>query len=944
MNPYVFQHKKINFSGGLILFLFISQLTLSVNAQFSESDTIYPIETITPFEITGNESINFPFFQATPVGDINGDGLGDLVYNSGAADEQTEDPTDRIRKSAIITNINNPESALVFYHSEIYGIGDFNGDGYDDILDIYQKIIRFGSVEGISDDSLVISYPDDINKLYYAGDINNDGKSEFFIGEDYTDSLFVFSGPDTNSIILQSYNYMGFDFDRTMFYYYDYDNDGEKEFCITKYNWASYNRLVYWYKLDTVNDEFFLEENETLNVINEPSNHLPASFADINGDSKVDITHVYYENSGFHLEVCLGQDEDPYFDNPVEIEVGNPNRFLYCGGDLNNDAADDWYSKTHEDTVVVYFGHENVLTEGFDKEYYYTGNNQFLLPKSLYLSIFYSITRVPVFYYNDDSIPDLFFNYWSYDNNLQHDTVGTAIFCGGSNLDFTNPIVLGMPRFQSFEELQYGHRTKNLGDMNNDGFDDWGTLALKGCYAEIHFGEEVLDYEPDVLILLPQKGKAECFDWTAGDINGDEWSDIIISNSSDLDVIFANTMINYLNRIYIFFGGPDWPNVLNFEDADVVLEDTETFYEFGKKLAVVGDYNADGYNDLIVGGGKHKNCLREAFVYFGGEQISTNPDMVISVPCTQCGITFAEPITPCGDINADGYDDFTLGDPSNGSGKSLVYLGGPSADSLFDLAIINPDTIGGYFGRSSVRTKGDYDADGHPDIIQYGNNSNKIYVYKGGPDFDQNFDYVLSDSTVNGSIACLEYLDQFSGAGKSDVVISDYNNNYNLLIFKGGNINKQQADFVLQNDFGRTGNMVASGDFNHDSFTEIFVGNPSEPNYGCRFGGVVQLYRSQIPVEINEFLSSNNQNLSIFPNPASSQLNLEFQLDNQETVILKLIDLNGKTLWYKTIYESVTGKNIIQLKTKGIQNGLYFLQFQSGSSIINKKVIIMKEY
>ena len=43
-------------------------------AQTETVDTIYLSATIKPYELTTNDPVNFPLYQATPVGDINGDG------------------------------------------------------------------------------------------------------------------------------------------------------------------------------------------------------------------------------------------------------------------------------------------------------------------------------------------------------------------------------------------------------------------------------------------------------------------------------------------------------------------------------------------------------------------------------------------------------------------------------------------------------------------------------------------------------------------------------------------------------------------------------------------------------------------------------------------------------------------------------------------------------
>ena len=66
----------------LLAIVIAFQLNVFLFAQTETGDTIYPSVTITPFEFTTNGPVNFPLGQATPVGDINGDGMGDLVFNN----------------------------------------------------------------------------------------------------------------------------------------------------------------------------------------------------------------------------------------------------------------------------------------------------------------------------------------------------------------------------------------------------------------------------------------------------------------------------------------------------------------------------------------------------------------------------------------------------------------------------------------------------------------------------------------------------------------------------------------------------------------------------------------------------------------------------------------------------------------------------------------------
>ena len=143
---------------------------------------------------------------------------------------------------------------------------------------------------------------------------------------------------------------------------------------------------------------------------------------------------------------------------------------------------------------------------------------------------------------------------------MQFDTIGTAIYTGGSQQDFSSPQILGTKKQTAFESLKFGQKTKNIGDFNKDGFEDWAILSYEGCFANIYYGGEVLDYDADIKILLPQDSYAKCQNMVVGDLNADGWDDIVISISSNSGIAYAQNMSSERQNIFIFFGSSDMPN------------------------------------------------------------------------------------------------------------------------------------------------------------------------------------------------------------------------------------------------------------------------------------------------------------------------------------------------------------------------------------------------
>ncbi|RLD56133.1 MAG: hypothetical protein DRJ05_11810, partial [Bacteroidetes bacterium] len=580
-------------------FLAIFLLQSLLYGQIYDCDTVFPSSSISPilFELE-DEPVNFPLQMPEPAGDINGDGFGDLIFAVNAADERTSIVSDYVSKSLITYDTGYNTNSTVFYDKHFKALGDFDGDGYDDVYDIIHNAVHFGSPEGVSGDSLALHFPPTLTEFAFPGDLDNDGMSEIFIGKGSgsTDSMHVFMGNDTVPYMMTP-GYLFNSVDKMIFMGHDYDSDGDTEVCIIVKDYVEDRFIAKWFYFDTENHQIQLEYTGFYNYINEPSIRI---LSDINGDGYKDLTHTYYyynENDsvyGFNLEVCFGQAEEPYFSDSQTIEILNKNRLFYNAGDFNGDGADDWYSIAAPDTLVFYYGNPNVAEQGFQKVCYFTGDGQFLLPKSdKYGNYAMTSDDMKVFDYNNDSVEDLFFYYWTYDENLQYDFVGTAIVTGGNSPDFLDPIPVGRSGDKSYKAHGYGYLTKNIGDFNGDGYDDWGTLAKYGCYLDIFFGGETIDLLPDVKYLLPQTNLAWSFDWSVGDVNGDGLLDVVISNSSRGSVAFMRGCIPQREEVYVFFGEQILQGVYNFEDADVIISDTDhTFREFGLYLGVVGDYNA----------------------------------------------------------------------------------------------------------------------------------------------------------------------------------------------------------------------------------------------------------------------------------------------------------------------------------------------------------------
>jgi hypothetical protein len=81
--------------------------------------------------------------------------------------------------------------------------------------------------------------------------------------------------------------------------------------------------------------------------------------------------------------------------------------------------------------------------------------------------------------------------------------------------------------------------------------------------------------------------------------------------------------------------------------------------------------------------------------------------------------------------------------------------------------------------------------------------------------------------------------------------------------------------------------------------------------------------------------------LKIYPNPTSSQLNLEYTANHNGQVDVTVMNSVGNVLIHKILGTS-TGQNNLVLDSKEMPTGLYIVKVIDGSNIYIRKVLVAK--
>jgi hypothetical protein len=280
------------------------------------------------------------------------------------------------------------------------------------------------------------------------------------------------------------------------------------------------------------------------------------------------------------------------------------------------------------------------------------------------------------------------------------------------------------------------------GDVNGDGFDDilisavgndeGGTLAGQ---VYLIFGK-ASGWSLDTALADSDASFLGYMDWAragfsmdcAGDINGDGYDDIVIGAP------FGDDDGNRIGRTFVIFGKRSgWSMDTNLSKSDASFIAEEHSDGAGVSVAVAGDVNGDGYDDILIGA----NANDEGAVDRGQTYLilGRRTGLAMNTSLSNADASFVgedkddysgNSVDGVGDVNGDGFDDILIGafaDEVNGNEAGQAYLiFGRSSGWRMDMGLstANASFLGeapldhaGY----SVAGAGDVNGDGYDDFL-----------------------------------------------------------------------------------------------------------------------------------------------------------------------------------------------------------------------------------
>ncbi|HNT75825.1 MAG TPA: FG-GAP-like repeat-containing protein, partial [Anaerolineae bacterium] len=576
------------------------------------------------------------YFGGATAGDVNGDGYSDVIvsaplYDNGEIDEGR---TYVYHGSAMGLSTSpdwTAESGQVEaqFGNSIGTAGDVNGDGYSDVIigarrfdnsevDEGRAYVYHGSASGLSPNAVWIAESDQANAWFglsvgTAGDVNGDGYSDIIVGA------------------------------------YIYDNGQENEG----------RTFVYYGSASGVSTVAWMAEG------NQDSAYFGMSVGtagDVNGDG--------------YSDVIVGAQ---YYDNG---ETNEGRAYVYYGSGSGLSTSPVWMAEG--DQAGALFGYA-VGTAGD---------------------------------VNGDGYADVIVAALYYDNGQTDE--GCAFVYHGSASGLAATPTWTAESNQAY--ASFGHAVGTAGDVNGDGYADIIVSARQYDNGQINEGRTYVYHGSASGLSAAAAWTAESDQayaylgtavGTAGDVNGDGYSDIIVG-APDYD----NEQTDE-GRVYVYYGSASGLS----SNADWVVESDQPTAWFGFSVGTAGDVNDDGYSDIIIGAHGYDNDQTDegrAFVYYGSASGLTTT-AIWTTESDQAGAYLGYAAGTAGDVNGDGYSDVIVGalyydNGQTDEGRAYVYYGSASGLSPNAAWVVESDLNTAWFG-FKVGTAGDVNGDGYADVI-----------------------------------------------------------------------------------------------------------------------------------------------------------------------------------------------------------------------------------
>ncbi|MBK9332673.1 MAG: FG-GAP repeat protein [Ignavibacteria bacterium] len=876
----------------------------------NDEDAVYPI-TIDPLSSTPNwtaeinqASAKFGWSVAT-AGDVNGDGYSEVIvgapyYDNGQTDEGGvfvyHGSINGLSLTPNWTKESNQASALFGW--SVATAGDINGDGYSDVIigsptydsvqtDEGRAYVYYGSASGLQ---AVHAWKYETNQtgenfgysVACAGDLNNDGYSDVVIGSPFYDNgqtnegrAYVFRGSMTGiSFILSPWTFESNQADANFGFSVasagDVNGDGFSDIITGGYRFNSAfsnDGVVYVFHSTGATYPASPTSTRTGTETGEFFGYSVSTAGDVNGDGYSDVivgAPLYGLTDQGKCYAYLGSSSGiAAIQVWSQVGYGQLGISVSTAGDMNADGYADVIlggnyldiGQTDEGGAFVYLGYSGGLEGGSSIIYESNqANSQFGFSVATAGDI------------NGDGFSDVIIGAHEYDNGSTGEGAAFVYTGSATGMGITNDSTAEWSSGTSQINAYFGNSVSSAGDVNSDGFSDVIVSAPNYDFGEsnegaafvYHGSASGLSYSPN---WSAEGNQTSAFFGisvsTAGDVNSDGYSDVIIGAS-----LFDNEQTDE-GAVFVFHGSASGLSLASIWSAEGNLAGVN----FGNSVSSAGDVNGDGYSDVIIGSYRLGNGQAEegaAFVYHGsgmGLSLASN----WSAEGNQFDAGFGISVSSAGDINGDGFSDVIVGalwydNGQSDEGRVFVYHGSASGLSLTSNWSAEGNQASARFGES-VSTAGDVNGDGYTDVIvgagSFDNgqtNEGRVFIYHGsasGLSLTSNW---TAESNQAGAYFgnSVSTAGNVNGDGYSDVIVGA--NGFfahgiisgTAFVYKGSTSGLSPTsdwNAVCDNWYASFGISVSSaGDVNGDGYSDVIVGAPYFSSNGNEDEGAAFVY------------------------------------------------------------------------------------------------------